>query len=229
MKRTDEAARTARTRVRREPERARYDRATIDEIIDAEPFCHVGFVHDGWPHVIPTLHARIEDRLYLHGSSASRLYRTLAAGTPACVTITSIDGLVLARSAFNQSVNYRSVVVLGRATPADNENERLRALKAFSERLFPGRWSEIRQPSAKELKATAVVSLPLDEVSAKVRVGPPEDDPGDIARPIWAGVIPLGRTVGDPEPDPHVAPGTPVSEDVLAVAEAWRPRPVPGT
>ncbi len=193
-----------RTRVRREPERGRYDRQTIESILDEALVCHLGFVHDGHPYVIPTLFARVGGVVYVHGSSASRMLRNLRAGAEVCLTATLIDGLVLARSIFHHSVNYRSVVVLGLAAEVAEPEEKLRALEAFSERLLPGRWAEVRPPSPRELKATSILRLPLSEVSAKVRVGPPEDDEEDYARPVWAGVIPLQLTAGTPEPDPRL-------------------------
>ena len=158
--------------------------------------CHVGFAVEGQPFVIPTMFARVGDELYLHGSAASRMLRNLSAGAPVCVTVTLIDGLVLARSVFNHSMNYRSVVALGQAKLIDEPAEKLRALQAFTEKLIPGRWQDARQPNEKELKATSIVRLPLTEISAKVRTGPVEDDPEDYALRVWAGVIPL-RLVPD--------------------------------
>ena len=193
-----------RTRVRRAPKRARYDRDTIEAILDDALVCHVGFVADGRPYVIPTLHARVGDTVYLHGSTASRMVRALAAGAPACLTVTHVDGLVLARSAFHHSMNYRSVVVLGSMRLVADRGEKNRALEAFTEQLVPGRWEHVRPPSAKELKGTSVLALPLDEASAKVRTGPPVDDEEDLALPVWAGVIPLTLTPGRPEPDPRL-------------------------
>lgn len=193
-----------RTRVRREPQRGRYDRETIDRILDAALVCHLGFVHDGHPFVIPTLFARLGDDLFVHGSSASRMLRTLAGGVDVCLTVTLIDGIVLARSVFNHSVNYRSVVALGRAVPVEDKEP---ALHAFMEKLLPGRWAETRPPTATELKATAILRLPLDEASAKLREGPPKDDEEDYEWPVWAGVIPLESSWGPPVPDPRVLPG----------------------
>ena len=205
-----------RTRVRRVPARAVYDREAIDRILDEALIAHLGFVHDGHPFVIPTLHARVGDTVYVHGSAASRAIRTLGSGVPACLTVTLLDGIVLARSAFHTSVNYRSVVVLGTATPVEGRGERLRALEAFMERLIPGRWGEVRPPTGKELKGTRVLALALDETSAKVRTGPPEDDPDDLELPIWAGVIPLYASTGTPIPDaltpPHIAPSGAVTD-----------------
>ena len=194
-----------RTKVRREPERGVYDRAEIDAILDEGFVCHLGFVHDGQPFVIPTLYARIGDAVYVHGSAASRMLRTLDGGVDACLTVTLVDGLVLARSIFNHSINYRSVVVLGRAAAVAERDEKLRALEAFSERLVSGRWADVRPPTAKELKATSILRLPLDEVSAKVRTGPPNDYESDLAVPVWAGVIPLTLQAGEPLPDPRLA------------------------
>jgi nitroimidazol reductase NimA-like FMN-containing flavoprotein (pyridoxamine 5'-phosphate oxidase superfamily) len=209
-----------RTRVRREPERAVYDRAAIDAILDEGLVCHLGFVHEGQPFVIPTLYARVGDRVYVHGSSASRMLRTLDGGVDACLTVTLVDGLVLARSIFNHSVNYRSVVVLGRAEEVREQGEKLRALEAFSDRLVPGRWADVRPPNARELKATAMLRLPLDEASAKTRAGPPNDYEHDLAVPAWAGVIPLSLVAGQPQPDPRLGPGL----EAPVWAPAARPR-----
>jgi len=177
-------------RVKREPHRGAYDRETIDAILDEALLCHLGFQVDGRPTVIPTLHARVGDRLYVHGSAASRMLRHAASGMPMCATVTLFDGLVLARSVFNHSVNYRSVVVFGTATLVDDAEKR-EALRALTEQLAPGRWDEARQPTAKELKATSILSLPLDEASAKVRTGAEEDEPEDLDLPVWAGVVPV--------------------------------------
>ena len=197
---------TPRTTVRRLPQRGHYDRETIAAILDEGLFCHVGFVADGQPYVIPTIYARSGDRLYVHGSAVSRMLRTLAGGVPVCVTVTLLDGLVLARSVFNHSMNYRSVVVLGTATPVEGD-EKAGALQTIAEHVAPGRWQEARAPNATELKATLVLSLPLDEASAKVRTGPPVDDDPDYALPHWAGVLPLALAAGSPVPDPRLAPG----------------------
>lgn len=193
-------------RVRRLPKRAAYDRATIDPILDEALVCHLGFVLDGQPYVLPTLHARLGDRLYVHGSSASRMLGALGSGVAACVTVTLIDGLVLARSAFHHSVNYRSVVLLGTATEVSDPDEKLKALHAFTEHMVPGRWDEVRAPTAQELKATSVLSLPLAEVSAKVRTGPPVDDEPDYALEVWAGVLPLSLRTATPQADPLLPP-----------------------
>jgi nitroimidazol reductase NimA-like FMN-containing flavoprotein (pyridoxamine 5'-phosphate oxidase superfamily) len=196
---------TDRTRVRRVPQRGAYDRETIDAILDEALISHMGFVHEGEPVVIPTLHARLGDRLFLHGSAASRMLRTLVKGAPVCATATLVDGLVLARSAFHHSVNYRSVVVFGQATPVEPD-ERIRALELFTEKLVPGRWADVRPPTRQELKGTSVLSLPLDEASAKVRTGPPIDEDEDYALPVWAGVLPIRTVVDPPQPDPRLDP-----------------------
>jgi nitroimidazol reductase NimA-like FMN-containing flavoprotein (pyridoxamine 5'-phosphate oxidase superfamily) len=179
-----------RTQVRRQPDRGRYDRETIDAILDEGLVCHLGFVAGGQPYVIPTLYARVGDSLYVHGSAASRMLRHLATGARVCVTVTLLDGLVLARSVFHHSMNYRSVVVLGTATLVTGDEKR-RALHALTEHLAPGRWDEARRPTAKELKATSLLQLPIDEASAKLRTGPPKDDPDDEDLPVWAGVVPV--------------------------------------
>lgn len=200
-----------RVRVRRLPERGAYDRAAIDAILDAGLVCHLGFVTDGQPFVIPTLHARIGDELYVHGSAASRAIRAAGGALRACATVTLLDGIVLARSVFEHSVNYRSVVVLGDARAVDEPEEKLAALEAFTEKLLPGRWSEARQPTRRELRATGVVALPLDEASAKIRDGGPEDgDTPDAELDVWAGVIPLVVRALDPRPTDDLKPGVPV-------------------
>jgi nitroimidazol reductase NimA-like FMN-containing flavoprotein (pyridoxamine 5'-phosphate oxidase superfamily) len=187
---------TARTRVVREAQRAVYDRAAVNQILDEAFLCHVGFVVENQPYVIPTSYGRDGDILYVHGSAASRMLRNLDQGVPVCVTVTLLDGLVLARSVFNHSMNYRSVVILGRATLVADPAEKLAALRAISEHIIPHRWDDARQPSEKELKATSVLRLPIDEFSAKVRVGPPVDDEEDYSFRTWAGVIPLETTIG---------------------------------
>jgi len=189
-----------RTRVRRLPRRAAYDRATIDAILDEGLVCHLAFVAGGQPYAIPTAYARIGDHLYVHGSAASRMLEA-AAGAPVCFTVTLLDGLVLARSAFHHSMNYRSVVVLGAAEEVEDESERLAAMRALVERVARGRWDEIRPPSAQELKATTILRLAVAESSAKVRTGPPIDDDEDLALPVWAGVVPLALTRGAPLAD----------------------------
>lgn len=196
-----------RSTVRREPHRGVYDRETIHSILDAGFVCHMGFVHEGHPFVIPTNYWRMGDDLLMHGSSASRMLRNLGSGLDVCVTVTHVDGLVLARSAFNHSVNYRSVVVLGRGTLLASDAEKTEALRVFSERLCKGRWDEIRQPNERELKATSVLRVPITEASAKVRQGPPEDDAEDYALNCWAGVVPFQTSVGEPQRDPKLRDG----------------------
>lgn len=198
---------TKRTKVQRLPDRGKYDRETVFSILDEGFVCHVGFVVDGQPFVIPTNYGRVDETLYLHGSSASRMLRTISEGVQVCVTATLVDGLVLARSAFHHSVNYRSVVVLGRAMPVENADEKMRALEAFTDHVVPGRWKDIRHPTESELKATSVLALPLEEVSAKVRVGPPKDDEADYTLPIWAGVLPLSVVAAAPISDPRLIAG----------------------
>jgi uncharacterized protein len=200
---------TERTRVVRESHRGAYDRETIDKILDEGFVCHVGFSADGQPYVIPTLYVRIGDAIYFHGSAASRMLRSVGDGISVCVTVTLTDGFVLARSVFNHSMNYRSVVALGKATLVDASEEKLEALRAFTEKIIRGRWNDARQPSEKELKATSILRLPLTEVSAKIRVGPPEDDAPDYALPVWAGVIPLALTAGLPIRDERCDPSIP--------------------
>jgi len=197
----DTSPKTARSAVRRIPQNARYDRATIDAILDEGLICHVGFVAGGLPYVIPTSYARAGDRLYIHGSAASRMAGALASGVDVCVSVTLLDGLVLARSAFNHSMNYRSVVIFGKAAPVEEEAEKVEALRLFSEHIMPGRWRELRDPKPIELKATLVLSLPIVEASAKVRSGPPEDDEDDMSQPVWAGVLPLALRKGELDPD----------------------------
>ncbi len=189
---------TPRTRVVREPQRAVYDRDAVNQILDEAFLCHVGFVADGQPFVIPTSFGRDGDVLYIHGSAASRMLRNLDQGVPVCITVTLLDGLVLARSVFNHSMNYRSVVILGTATIVDDPAEKLAALHALSEHILPHRWDDSRQPNEKELKATSVLRLPITEFSAKVRVGPPVDDDEDYTFPTWAGVIPLEMNSSTP-------------------------------
>jgi nitroimidazol reductase NimA-like FMN-containing flavoprotein (pyridoxamine 5'-phosphate oxidase superfamily) len=211
---------TSRTRVRRAPSRADYRRRTVEAILDEGLVCHLAFLHDGQPFAIPTLHARVEDTIYIHGSAASRAVRTLRGGLPACLTVTLVDGLVLARSAFHHSVNYRSVVVVGKLTEVTGDEARMRALEAFTERVLPGRWDEVRPPDRRELKATSILAMPLSEASAKVRTGPPVDDEADYDLPVWAGVLPVRTVIGEPEDDPQLAPGIEPSPAVRRVASA---------
>jgi nitroimidazol reductase NimA-like FMN-containing flavoprotein (pyridoxamine 5'-phosphate oxidase superfamily) len=193
---------TKRTNLKRLAKRGHFDRETVYSILDEGFICHIGFVVDGQPFVIPTGYARVDDKLYIHGSQASRMLRTLADGVDACVTVTLVDGLVLARSAFHHSLNYRSVVVFGRATLVTDPAEKNSALFAFSEQVVRGRWNDVREPTEAELVQTSVLCLPLEEVSAKVRTGPPIDDDEDYALPIWAGVLPLKLTAGAAIKDP---------------------------
>ena len=195
---------TDRTRVRRHPERGRYERTEIYAILDEALFCHVGFVDEGRPFVIPMIHARIDDELYLHGSPASRMLRELAGEIDVCVTATLLDGIVLARSVYNHSLNYRSAVILGRARKVDDRTEKLNALEAIVDHIVLGRSQEARRPSTKELAGTAVLALTIDEASAKVRTGPPSDFEDDLALPVWAGVIPLRMVAGEPLTDEQV-------------------------
>jgi len=195
---------TERTTLKRLPKRGVYDREQVYQILDEAFLCHVGFIVDGQPFVIPTGYARYDDQLLIHGSQASRMLRALQNGVDVCVTVTLIDGLVLARSAFHHSMNYRSVVIFGRASPVEDKVTKLKALRALSEQIVQGRWDDVREPNEQELKATTVLSLPLSEASAKVRTGPPLDDDEDYALPVWAGVIPLRLIAGAPVPDPRM-------------------------
>jgi len=198
---------TERTRLKRLPKRGHFDRETVYGILDEGFICHVGFAAEGQPFVIPTGYARDGDKLYIHGSQASRMLRTLSAGIDICLTVTIVDGLVLARSAFHHSMNYRSVVVLGRATLIEDREEKLAALLALSEHFIRGRWAEVREPTEEELIMTTVLTLPLVEVSAKIRTGPPLDDEEDYSMPVWAGVIPLRLEAGEPIQDPRLPAG----------------------
>ena len=197
---------TSRTRVARLPKRGDYSQKTVYEILDAGFLCHVGFVVDGQPYVIPTGYGRSGGTLFLHGSAASRMLRTLAGGVDVCVTVTLVDGFVLARAVFHHSMNYRSVVMLGRATPVADREEKLDALRRFTEHIVPGRWNEARHPSEQELKSTSVLMLPLSEVSAKIRTGPPIDEDEDYELAIWAGVLPLRMRAEKPVPDSRLVP-----------------------
>jgi len=198
---------TERTKLKRLPKRGHFDRETVYGILNEGFICHVGFAPEGQPFVIPTGYARVDDKLYIHGSQASRMLRTLSGGVDTCVTVTIVDGLVLARSAFHHSMNYRSVVVFGRATLVEDREEKLAALLALSEHIIRGRWAEVREPTEQELILTTVLSLPLVEASAKVRTGPPLDDEEDYALPVWAGVISLRLQAGEPIDDPRLIDG----------------------
>ena len=203
---------TDRTQVKRLPKRGTYDREAVYNILDTAFVCHVGFSVDGQPFVIPTNYGRSGDTLYLHGSAASRMLNTLSAGVPVCVTVTNVDGLVLARSAFHHSVNYRSVVILGKAQLVEDPAEKMEALRIFTEHVMKGRWNDVRIPTEQELKATTVLSLPLEEVSAKVRTGGPIDDEPDYALPVWAGVLPLETVAKTPLPDAQRKNDPPIPE-----------------
>jgi nitroimidazol reductase NimA-like FMN-containing flavoprotein (pyridoxamine 5'-phosphate oxidase superfamily) len=210
------AADPERLRVRRGPHKGRYDRASIDAVLDRGLFGHVAFAVDADVYCIPMLYARVGDSVYLHGSTASRAVRTLSGGAAACLTVTTVDGLVLARSVFQHSANYESVMVFGRFTRVEDEGERLAALEAFTEKLLPGRWNEVREPSRQELNATAVLALPISEASVKRRSGPPDDDnTADAAIETWAGVLPLITSFGAPVASPGLRPGIPLSPSVV--------------
>jgi len=198
---------TERTRIKRLAKRAVFDRATVFAVLDAGFACHVGYVIDGQPYVTPTAYVRMGERVYWHGSSASRMLRQLAEGVPVCFTVSLFDGLVFARSGFNSSINYRSVMAFGQAELVEDEDERLAMLEAFTERLTPGRWAELRPPTRQELKATKILSLELTEVACKIRNGPPGDGEEEADYPIWAGVVPVRLATGAPQDDPHLRPG----------------------
>ncbi len=207
-----EYAKTDINQVRRKPTRGDYDRETVQAIVDASPICHVGFVYEGRPFVIPTIHARIGEVVYFHGAPASRMLKTIQDGAELCITVTHLDGLVLARSAFHHSMNYRSAMLFGTGRLVDDETEKWDALHAITEAVLPGRWDDARQPNPKEMATTLVVAMPIEYASAKVRTGPPGDDEADYALPIWAGVLPLALTAQAPIPDPLLTPGIPVPE-----------------
>lgn len=200
---------TSRTKVRRLSKRAVYDKARVHEILDEGFLCHVGFSQEGQPYVIPTLYARAGETLYMHGSGASRMLKKLAEGIDICLTVTLVDGYVLARSAFHHSMNYRSVTVLGRARLVTELEEKLQALRLITDHVVPGRWDEVREPNELEMRQTVVLAVPLEEVSAKVRVGPPVDDEEDYQRPVWAGVVPILRQLGQPVCDGRVLANVP--------------------
>ena len=203
----DSFAPTERTTLKRLPKRGEYERESVYGILDEGFVCHVGFVVEGQPFVIPTAYGRVGDTLYLHGSQVSRMLRTLREGVDVCVTVTLVDGLVMARSAFHHSINYRSVVVFGRASAVEDAAGKVAALRAFTEHVAPGRWDEVRQPTEGEVKATMVLALALTEASAKVRTGPPVDDEEDYELPVWAGVLPLRVVAGEPVNDPRLPRG----------------------
>lgn len=207
-----------RVKLRREPSRGRHDRATIDAVLDRALVAHVAFVDDGQPYCIPTLCARLGDRVLIHGSSASRMLRGLAAGAPACLTATCTDGIVLARSVFNHSINYASAVVLGELVTVTETDEKLAALEAFTEKLLPGRWAEVRPPSAQELKATAILALEIDEASAKLRTGPPSSEDPEVD--AWAGVLPILTVYGEPIAAPDQSPDRPLAPSLARLLDA---------
>jgi nitroimidazol reductase NimA-like FMN-containing flavoprotein (pyridoxamine 5'-phosphate oxidase superfamily) len=200
---------TSRTRVRRLRKRAVYDKPRVHEILDEGFLCHVGFIQGNQPFVIPTLYGRAGETLYIHGSGASRMLKTLAEGVDVCVTVTLVDGYVLARSVFHHSMNYRSVAILGRARLVSDPGEKLEALRLITDHIVPERWAEVREPNELELRQTMVLALPLEEVSAKVRAGPPVDEEEDYTRPVWAGVVPIQTRAGSPITDVRVPPGVP--------------------
>jgi nitroimidazol reductase NimA-like FMN-containing flavoprotein (pyridoxamine 5'-phosphate oxidase superfamily) len=206
----DTSMATNRTRVIRHAERGVYDREQIHAILDQGYVCHVGFAVDGQPYVMPTGYGRSGDRIYIHGSAASRMLRSLAQGVAVCVTVTLVDGFVLARSAFRHSMNYRSVVILGTARLVTDPSEKREALRCFTNHVVADRWEEVRQPNETEMRSTSVLALPLDEASAKVRSGPPLDLEDDWPLPVWAGVVPVRTELGEPIPDSHVSPEVPV-------------------
>ena len=215
---------TRRATVRHLAQRGVYDRAVINAILDEALICHVGIVNDGQPVVIPMLHVRVDDRLYIHGSPTSRLIRLLGQGAPACVTVTLLDGLVLARSAMHHSLNYRSVMIFGSGRELSDRTAKLAVLEALVEHVLPGRWNDARPPAEGEIEATALVGFRLDECSAKVRSGPPVDDEADYALPVWAGVVPLAVQPGEPQPDPRLAAGIDVPHCVSAYLRRPRTR-----
>lgn len=196
---------TEKTKLKRLPKRGNFDRETVYEILDEAFVCHVGFTVENQPFVIPTAYGRKDDVLYIHGSAASRMMKNLAGGIDVCVTVTLLDGLVLARSAFHHSINYRSVVIFGRAELVSEESEKFEALRIFTEHIVPNRWDDIREPNAKELKGTTVLRLPITEASAKMRTGNPIDDDDDMSLNVWAGVIPLKLTAENPINDDQLS------------------------
>ncbi len=214
---------TPRTRVRRAPTRAVFDRDKLNEILDLALICHVGFSDGSQTYVIPTLCWRIDNRLYVHGSSGSRMLKILASGIEVCVSVTLLDGIVLARSAFHHSANYRSAIVLGPMHRLDDEQQRLAVLEQFMEHIAPGRWPAVRAPNSKELKATHIFWIELDEVSVKIRSGDPSDDEADLDLPVWAGVIPVHQVFGPMQPDAEIAASTPAPDYRAAYGDRWQP------
>jgi nitroimidazol reductase NimA-like FMN-containing flavoprotein (pyridoxamine 5'-phosphate oxidase superfamily) len=208
---------TKRTHLKRIPKRGVYDKETIHAILDAAYLCHIGFVHEGYPVVIPTLYGREKDLLFIHGAASSRLLRNLQSGIEVSVAVTLVDGIVLARSAFHHSMNYRSVVLFGKAGIVDDEKDKIMALKAISDQVIPHRWEEVRPPHGKELKATTVLWIPINEASAKVRTGPPVDEKEDYGLNIWAGELPVKRVFDAPVRDPLLKEGIPLSESIRRI------------
>jgi hypothetical protein len=214
---------TPRNKVKRLAERGKYDKATIYPIVDEAFICHVGFVQDGQPFVIPTIHARHEDTIFFHGAKASRLLKHIEAGHPLCVTVTLLDGLVMARSVFHHSMNYRAAVLYGRGQVIEEPAEKLAALRTVSEAIMPGRWDDARQPTRKELKATTVVAMPIESASAKTRSGPPGDDDEDYALPVWAGVVPIRQLIELPVADPLLNEGITVPDYMADFVNGLKP------
>ena len=206
-----------KTKVTRAPKRGHYDKRTIYEILDDDFICQIGFVHDSYPVVIPTIYGRSEDYLYVHGATVSRMLLNLEKGISISVNVTKTDGIVLARSAFHHSLNYRSVTIFGTGTLVDNDAERLQALKIISDQVIPGRWEEVRAPNSKEMKATKIIKIHISESSAKIRTGPPVDDKEDYNLPIWAGVVPIEQKLGTPIPDPEMKEYTGIPKSVRSL------------
>ncbi|MGB3298556.1 MAG: pyridoxamine 5'-phosphate oxidase family protein [Phormidesmis sp.] len=205
---------TPKTKVKRSPKRGHYDFDTVASILDEGLVCHIGFVLDHQPFVIPTAYGRIGDKVYIHGAPASRLLKSLSTGIDVCLTVTLLDGLVLARSVYHHSMNYRSVVLFGTAQAVVEPAEKMAALKAFTEHVMRGRWDDVRSPNPAELAATSVLSLPIAEASAKIRIGPPVDDAADYGLPVWAGVLPFAPVPGIPLADPQLPPEISVPDNV---------------
>ncbi|MDA0232726.1 MAG: pyridoxamine 5'-phosphate oxidase family protein [Chloroflexi bacterium] len=212
-----------RTTVRRLPDRGAYDSETVHQILDSNFLCHVGFNAEHGPVVLPTLYGRDGDTMYLHGSSGAHMLRSMRTGIPVSVAVTTVDGIVAARSLFHHSINYRSVVVFGTATEVTDVQEKLHGLEIVTNHVLPGRWDEARHPNTAEFTQTLVLKLGLEEASAKVRVGPPHDEPADLEMDVWAGVIPLSTHAGEPVSDPDLDPATALSPSVSAALERWGP------
>lgn len=215
---------TERAKVKRVPKRAAYDRATVDDILDSGLLCHVGYVIDGAPYVTATCYWRHGDRVYWHGSAASRMLRTVTSGVPVCFTVSHLDGLVMARSGFHHSVNYRGVTLFGEAVMIEDPAEKRAMLKDFTDRLTPGRWEELRETTDQELKGTTICALTIDEGAAKVRAGGPNDDPPDYDLDVWAGVVPITTVVGEPVPDDRLKPGIPAPDYLRGISIGAPPR-----